>query len=86
MATTHNPGTMNALTTGQLDSVLLVVYESANKTARLVKLRDLPGYVEFVERGRLGDLITRRIYEQHLRPDYEEDRRQGIEDWVKTLP
>jgi predicted ATPase len=86
LATTHNPGTMNALTAEQLDSVLLVVSDPANKTARLVKLQELPGYVEFIEGGRLGDLITRRIYEQHLRPDYENERREGIEEWANTLP
>jgi predicted ATPase len=86
IATTHNPATMNALTAEQLDLVLLLVSGAASNTARLVKLRDLPGSVEFVERGRLGDLVTRRIYEEHLRPDYEKERRKGIEDWVNALP
>ena len=86
MATTHNPATMNALIPEQLDSVLLVVSDSANNTARLVKLQELSGYVEFIEGGRLGDLITRRIYEQHLRTDYEKKRREGIDEWVNTMP
>ncbi len=86
IATTHNPATMNALTNGQLDSVLLVVSDQEKNTARLVRLRELPGCVELVERGRLGDLVTRRIYEQHLHPNYEEERQAGIEEWVKGLP
>jgi len=86
IATTHNPATMNALSNGQVDSVLLVVSDQGKNTARLVRLRELPGCVELVERGRLGDLVTRRIYEKHLRPDYEEDRQAGIEEWVKGLP
>jgi predicted ATPase len=86
IATTHNPATMNALTNGQLDSVLLVVSDQARDTARLVRLHELPGYVEFVERGRLGDLVSRRVYEQHLRSHYEEERQAGIEEWVNNLP
>jgi len=86
IATTHNPATMNALTNEQLDSVLLVVRDKEKNTARLVRLRDLPGCVELVEQGRLGDLVTRRVYEQHLKPNYEKDRQTKIDDWVDKLP
>lgn len=86
IATTHNPATMNALTKEQLDSVLLVVSDPGENTARLVRLRELPGCVELVEQGRLGDLVTRRVYEQHLRPNYEAERRGKIEDWLAKLP
>ena len=86
IATTHNPATMNALVNEQLRSVLLVVSDQENNTARLVRLLELPGCVELVESGRLGDLVTRRIYEQHLRPHYEKERQEGIEEWVKSLP
>jgi predicted ATPase len=85
IATTHNPATMNALINEQLNSVLLVVSDQENNTARLVRLHELPGCVELVESGRLGDLVTRRIYEQHLRPNYESERQEGIEEWVKGL-
>jgi hypothetical protein len=85
-ATTHNPATMNALNREQLNSVLLVVSNRGAGEARLVRLDELAGYVEFVERGRLGDLVTRRVYEQHLRPNYEEGRKTEIEEWINGLP
>jgi len=85
IATTHNPATMNALTNEQLNAVLLVVSDQENNTARLVRLHELPGCVELVESGRLGDLVTRRIYEQHLRPDYKKERQKGIDEWVNSL-
>jgi AAA domain, putative AbiEii toxin, Type IV TA system len=86
-ATTHNPATMNALNEEQLKAVLLVVSSGgAAKSARLVRLHELPGFVEFIEQGRLGDLITRRVYEQHLRPDYEKARQAEIEEWANNLP
>ena len=86
LATTQNPATMNALTKEQLSSVLLVVHQADVKSARLLPLKELPGYIEFVEQGRLGDLITRRIYEQHLGDDYEGQRHQDMESWLKALP
>ncbi len=86
IATTHNPATMNALNSDQLNSVLLTVFDREKDSARLVRLHELPGCVELIESGRLGDLVTRRVYEQHLKPDYAEVRQAGIEDWLNSLP
>ena len=86
LATTQNPATLNALTAEQLGSVLLVVPDAAKKFARLLPIKELPGYIEFVEQGRLGDLITRRVYERHLGTDYEAERKQDIEKWIEALP
>ena len=61
VATTQNPATLNALTDEQYGSVLLVVHDAGQKFARLLPLMQLPGYIEFVEQGRLGDLVTRRV-------------------------
>ncbi len=86
LATTQNPATLNALTAEQLDGVLLVVPDPAKKFARLLPIKELPGYIEFVEQGRLGDLITRRVYERHLGTDYEGERTKDIEEWLEALP
>ena len=86
VATTQNPATLNALTDEQFDSVLLVAHQAGEKSARLLPLSELPGYIEFMEQGRLGDLVTRRIYERHLQPDYEKERVEGITKWVESLP
>ena len=86
LATTHNPATMNALGQEQLDSVILVVAGGNEGTARLIRLRELPGYVDFIERGRLGDLVTCRVYQQHLAPGYESERKAEIEGWINSLP
>lgn len=86
LATSHNPATLNALTSEQIDSVLMVVHDKDAGHARLLPLRELPGYIDFIEQGRLGDLVTRRVYEQHLRSDYEEKRVAAMEKWFETLP
>ncbi len=86
LVTTHNPATLNALTPEQTGAVLFVAQIDSSQQARLLPLPELPGYIEFLEQGRLGDLITRRVYEQHLRSSYEEERRAEIEGWLETLP
>jgi predicted ATPase len=86
LVTTHNPATLNALDSEQLSSVLLVLRTGKQLESQLIPLPELPGYIEFIEKGRLGDLITKRIYEQHLSGRYEEERKEIIEDWVNNLP
>ena len=86
LVTTHNPATLNALTAEQLGAVLLVAQTDETREARLIPLPELPGYIDFLEKGRLGDLITRRIYEQHLRGDYEEERQGEMDAWLQNLP
>ena len=86
LVTTHNPATLNALTPEQIGSVLLVANAPEQHGGRLIPLPELPGYIEFIEKGRLGDLITRRLYEQHLTGKYEENRKVEIEEWLATLP
>ena len=86
LATTQNPATLNALTAEQLGGVLLVVPDATKKFARLLPIKELPGYIEFVEQGRLGDLITRRVYERHLGADYEGKRQKKMTEWLEALP
>lgn len=86
IATTQNPATMNGLSDEQYESVLLVVHDDGQKFARLLPLTELPGYIEFVEQGRLGDLVTQRVYERHLRSNYEEERTAKMSEWLNSLP
>lgn len=86
LATSHNPATLNALTPEQIGAVLLVVHDKAAGHARLIPVRELPGFLDFIEQGRLGDLITRRVYEQHLSADYEKSRNTEMDKWLASLP
>ena len=86
VATTQNPATMNGLGDEQYESVLLVVHDAGQKFARLLPLTELPGYIEFVEQGRLGDLVTQRVYERHLRSNYEGERTAKMTEWLNSLP
>jgi predicted ATPase len=86
LASTHNPAALDSLSRKQLDSVLLVIGQTKQSGARLIPLPQLPGWPEFVDSGRLGDLVTRRVYEQHLRPDFQESQKKAFDDWFATLP
>ena len=85
LVTTHNPATMNFLTREQLDGVVVCTWDDQNGNASLVRLNELPRYDEFLERGRLGDLVTRRVIDQYLAPGFEEQRQKKVLDWLESL-
>ena len=85
LVTTHNPATMNFLTREQLDGVVLCTWDDKNESASLVRLDELPRYDEFLERGRLGDLVTRRVVDQYLAPEFEEHQKKKTLAWLEDL-
>ena len=85
LVTTHNPATMNFLIPEQLDGVVVCTWDDENKSATLVRLDELPRYDEFLERGRLGDLVTRRVIDQYLAPEFEEQRQKKVLAWLEDL-
>ena len=86
LVTTHNPATMNNLTPEQMKGVVLCTSSEEKQAADLVALDSLPRSDELLERGQLGDLVSRRVIEQYLAPEFEEQHRQKMLKWVKTLP
>ena len=69
LVTTHNPATMNNLTPKQLEGVVLCTWSKAKEAADLIELKQLPRSDELLERGQLGDLVSRRVLESHLARD-----------------
>ena len=85
LVTTHNPATMNNLTPEQMKGVVLCTWSEEKQAADLVALDSLPRSDELLERGQLGDLVSRRVIEQYLAPEFEEQHRQKVLDWVEAL-
>ena len=85
LVTTHNPATMNNLTSEQMKGVVLCTWSEKKQAADLVALDSLPRSDELLERGPLGDLVSRRVIEQYLAPEFEEQQRQKVLDWVEAL-
>lgn len=86
LVTTHNPATMNNLTPEQMQGVVLCTWSEEKQAADLVELDSLPRSDELLERGQLGDLVSRRVIEQYLAPEFEEQHRQKMLEWVEALP
>jgi predicted ATPase len=80
VVTTHNPATLNALSFEQIEGVILCTGD------KLMRLYDLPRYPELLERGQLGELVTRRVIEQYLAPNFEQERQKEALEWLKNLP
>lgn len=85
LVTTHNPATLNELLPEQIDGVVFSVWNPEKRAFDLVELKNLPRYVEFMERGKLGDLVTKRIVEQHLAPGFSESQKAQALDWLNQL-
>lgn len=85
LVTTHNPATLNALQPEQLDGVISCIYDSEEQATKLIPLSQLPRYIEFMERGKLGDLVTKRILEEYLAPNFEENRKKEALEWLNNL-
>ena len=86
LVTTHNPAALDALSEEQLDGVVLCAWDPTQKATNLVRLKDLPRSDQLLESGRLGDLVTRRVIERYLAPDFEERFQERAEKWLASLP
>ncbi|WP_437682633.1 AAA family ATPase [Sorangium sp. So ce131] len=86
LCTTHNPATLDALTPEQLEGVVVAYWDKAQQASRLIPLLELPRADVLLERGNLGDLVTRRILEQHLMPGFEEKQQEEARAWLNSLP
>lgn len=85
VATTHNPALLDALTPEQLDSVVVCHHDPATRAATMTRLLELPGADILLERGRLGDLVTREIIDEHFDPEFELKRTEAARKWLQTL-
>jgi hypothetical protein len=85
LVTTHNPATLNELSSEQVKGVVFSVWVPTSQSFDLVELCDLPRHIELMERGRLGDLVTRRIIEQYVAPDFSETQKNAALAWLDSL-
>ena len=85
LLSTHNPAVLDALTADQQQDVVLAFRSKEDFCSRLLPLTSVARYDELLERGRLGDLVTRRIVDQYLDPDFDGERSAEIRKWIKGL-
>lgn len=85
LVTTHNPATLDSLNADQLKAVVLCYLDSESHASKLMLLSELPRVESLLEQGRLGDLVTRRVVEKYLLPNFEEIQRNKANAWLESL-
>ena len=86
LLSTHNPEVLNALTPEQQQQNVMLAFRSREDyCSRLMPLTQVARHDELLARGRLGDLVTRRVVDQHLDPDFEKKRTEKMRRWVAGL-
>lgn len=85
LVTTHNPATLDSLEAGQLKAVVMCYLDAESHTSKLMPLSELPRVESLMEQGRLGDLVTRRVVEKYLLPNFEETQRSKAREWLESL-
>ncbi|MGW6743947.1 AAA family ATPase [Streptomyces sp. NPDC055025] len=81
--TTHSPALLNALTAEDHSGVLVCTRDPESGESRLTRLTDLPGYVELLAAGDLGDAVTKGRLPDAVRP--REDGVTSVEDFLRSL-
>lgn len=85
LVTTHNPATLDSLNADQLKAVVLCYLDAESHASKLMPLSELPRVESLLEQGRLGDLVTRRVVEKYLLPNFEETQRNKAREWLESL-
>lgn len=82
VVTTNSPALLDLLDEQQLRGVMVCFRDPRTGSSDLIPLSQLSEVDVLLERGSLGDLVTRQLLEQHLRPDLAERRRDNLLRWV----
>jgi predicted ATPase len=83
LLTTHNPAVLDTVPP---EHILVAWWDATVNCSRMTRFPDLPQVDELLQRGRLGDLVTRRLVEAYLQPDSDEERRAKVASWLEALP
>lgn len=86
VVTTHNPAVLNGLSADHLKGVVVCYRDADAQSGRLCPLLKVPEADILLERGRLGDVVTKKVLEQHLAPQFSESRKQECLDLLESIP
>ncbi|MFZ2726535.1 MAG: ATP-binding protein [Methylococcaceae bacterium] len=82
LVTSHNPATLNSLTPEQLDCVVVCHYDHQEKADKLTPLLQVPYADVLLQKGALGDLVTRNVLENYLMPNFEQEQQRKAQEWL----
>lgn len=86
LISTHNPASLNSLSPEWLKDVHVCHWSPQTKSSVLTRLLDIPKVDYLLEsKANLGDLITKSVFEKHLQPRFEQDKKAQAIEWLKRL-
>ena len=85
LLTTHNPAFMDALGESHMKSVLISHHDETSGGFKVTPLSELDIAGTLSLQGGLGDFVTRGGLDQHLRPDFQQERAQNLKQWLSSL-
>lgn len=86
LLSTHNPASLNSLDNEWLQNVHVCHWDSSNESSKLTRLMDIPKVDSLLESsGSLGDLVTRSVFEKHLQPVFEANKKAKALEWLERL-
>ncbi|MGW2540582.1 AAA family ATPase [Kitasatospora sp. NPDC001574] len=80
--TTHSPALLNSLAAQDHSDVVVCSRDQESGESILTRLTDLPGYVDLLAAGDLGDAITKGRLPEAIRP---RDGMTSVEDFLRSL-
>ncbi|WP_157876600.1 AAA family ATPase [Streptomyces graminilatus] len=81
--TTHSPALLNSLTAQDHSGVIVCTRDPESGESRLTRLTELPGYVDLLAAGDLGDAVTKGRLPDAVRP--RDTEVPGVEDFLRSL-
>lgn len=83
LLTTHSPATLDAVPDEELQSVLVAHWDAEKQATTMTPLLELPNVSDLLVRGKLGDLVTKRILDQYFTKPSDEDLAKQADEWVR---
>ncbi|MEV0847773.1 ATP-binding protein [Streptomyces sp. NPDC049954] len=81
--TTHSPALLNSLTAQDHSGVVVCTRDPDSGESVLSRLTELPGYVDLMAAGELGDAVTKGRLPEAVRP--RDGEPGGVEDFLRSL-
>ncbi|MEV5332818.1 AAA family ATPase [Streptomyces werraensis] len=81
--TTHSPALLNSLKAQDHSGVVVCSRDPESGESRLTRLTELPGYVDLLAAGDLGDAVTKGRLPDAVRP--REEGVTSVEDFLRSL-
>ncbi|MDX3454350.1 AAA family ATPase [Streptomyces sp. ME02-8801-2C] len=81
--TTHSPALLNSLTAQDHSGVIVCSRDPESGESRLTRLTELPGYVDLLAAGDLGDAVSKGRLPDAVRP--RDTEVVGVEDFLRSL-